>query len=568
MIDAFGDMANLYAPGLGDIDAVITTPAELPKAYLTALRRRERGEVIYGMILGEDPRVMLAYNSAESIIRQVPDIDLRRRALDGLAAGTLIVDNRPAGEIWSDSSMHHAQTEFFRITGAMLVRSYAEYATFAQRGGLFTRPVERVLVEPALPAFARVVPDVPSVVIWAPRRNVKFAMLAIAGLWDFPGDVTFIVGDANGDHFGKRVVLPSDPAAAAALERAGCVVTLEPNDPGEAVAFARQGYGVVAPMTSGAYEFVPEVVSWDAASSMLLHHAVVKALAVPAAVRTVYTAPPRAPVMPAAPLPRADLPLVSVIVPTYNRPGDLRDALNSVAAQTYPHVEAIVVNDCGSPVEDVVADFPFAKLVNRAANGGTIRALESGLAAAAGEYIEFLPDDDLIYPDHIERVMYALLRSGAKIAHGNGMLRYVKRNAAGGWTVTGVNGTLCGESLDPHSAAIATPVSENAVIHHRSVFTEAGWWLDDSVLSDLELHMRYGVRYVFVHSDLMTFEFREHPGNQAKLADFPTELERIYRELHPPAGRPYLAEDRLRTLAAMRQRVPGQPAFPPTISIG
>jgi hypothetical protein len=568
MISAFGDLAKLYATGLGDMDAVITTPEHVPHAYMEALRRRERGELCYGMILSDDPRVTLAYNAAASIIAQVPDIDLRRRAFDGLAAGTLNVDGRPAKDVWNDQPMHLVQTEFFRVTGAMLVRSYAEFASFAQRSALFTRPVERVLVEPKLPVLERIIPDIPTVVVWAPRRTATNITLLIGGLWEFRGDVIYIVGDATGAPPGFSVVTPGDPGAAAALERAGCIVCAEPNDPGDAVAFARLGYGIVAPMTSGAYEFVPEVVPWDAGSANMLHHAVVKALGRPAAVRTPYVAPPRTPAVPGPPMPSADLPLVSIIIPTYNRPKDLRAVLTAVAAQTYPAVEAIVVNDCGSPVEDVVADFPFAKLVNHKTNAGAVKALETGMEHAAGDYIEFLPDDDLIYPDHVERVMFAMLRSGAKLAHGNGMLRYVERTADGDWKMTGVNGTLCGESLNPNVASIATPVSENAVIHHRSVFSEAGWLLADSALNDLELHMRYGNRYVFVHSDAMTFEFREHPGNQAKTLDFPTELERLYRDVHPMPGRPILAEDRRSTLEAMRRRVPGQPAFPPTITIG
>jgi hypothetical protein len=568
MISAFGDLAKLYATGLGDMDAVITTPDQLVYAYMEALARRERGETCYGMILNDDPRVTLAYNAAASIIAQVPDIDLRRRAFDGLAAGTLNVDGRPARDLSSEHPMHLVQTEFFRVTGAMLVRSYAEFGAFAHRSSLFTRPVERVLVEPILPNLERIVPEVPTVAVWAPRRTATQIALAIGGLWEFHGDVTYIVGDAAGAVPGFRVVTPADPAAASALMRAGCIVCLEPNDPGDAVAFARRGYGVVAPISSGAYEFVPEVVPWDAASATTLHQAVAKALGRPAAVRMAYAAPPRAPIAPPAPVPRETLPLVSVIMPTYNRPKQFRDALASVGAQTYTNVEAIVINDAGSPVEDVVADFPFARLINHERNRGGLAALETGMEYAKGDYIVFLPDDDLLYPDHIERVMFAMLRSGAKLAHGNGMLRYVERTPGDGWKTTGLNGTLCSETLDPHNASIATPVSENGVIHHRSVFTEAGWWLPDGALADVELHMRYGNRYVFVHSDMMTFEFREHAGNAAKGADFPAELERLFRDVHPMPGRPVMAEDRQATLEAMRRRVPGQPAFPPTITIG
>ncbi len=254
-------------------------------------------------------------------------------------------------------------------------------------------------------------------------------------------------------------------------------------------------------------------------------------------------------------------------MPTYNRPYDLRAALTAVAAQTYPHVEAVVVNDRGAPVGDVVAEFPFARLIEHEVNRGTIGALETGLHHSKGDYIEFLPDDDSIYPDHIERIMYALLRTGAKLAHGNGMLRYVERLPDGAWKTTGFNAALMSSTVTPTVAMIATTVSENAVIHHRSVFDEAGWWLADSCLSDLEIHMRLALRYVFVHVNEITFEFREHAGNQAKAWDFAGELQRIYDELHPAPGRPILAADREATHARMKLRVPGKPAFAPTIHL-
>jgi glycosyltransferase involved in cell wall biosynthesis len=280
-----------------------------------------------------------------------------------------------------------------------------------------------------------------------------------------------------------------------------------------------------------------------------------------------FPAAPAVPAPPAPPLPRAELPLVSIIIPTYNRPADLQRVLAAVRAQTYPAIEAIVVNDAGSPVDDVVAAFPFARLINQDRNGGAIRAVATGMNNAAGEYIALLPDDDWMFPDHVERVMYALLRCGAKLAHGNGLLRFVERLPDDSWKTTGFNGRLLTETLTQTLALLATPVSENGVIQHRSVFAEAGWFLEDSALNDLEFHMRIGRRYVFVHSDDVTFEFREHAKNNAKSLDFATELKRLYTDVHPVPGRPLLEAEREATYAAMAARVPGQPAFPPTFVI-
>jgi hypothetical protein len=570
MIRAFGDAAQRYARGLGDIDAIVTEPEHLYRAYFEALQRRERGESFYGMILADDPRVALAYNASLSIVTQFADVDVRERAFSALSAGTVNVGERSAADVWNETPPWHlAALEFYRLCAAMLVRSYTEFAAFAARSGGFARPVERVLSEAAIPAHERAQPERPGVIVWGPERPGAHLALHLSALAEFPGDVWCVAADAPEASLGATFLAPDNPRIADALARARCIVCTEPNDPGTAVAFARRGFGIVAPLTSGVHEFVAAAVVWDAANSTTLYKAVARALARPAADReAAYEPPASVPLAPAAPLPPERLPLVSVIVPTYNRPDDLRLALAAVGAQTYPNVEAVVVNDCGTPVAAIVAAFPFARLIEHDVNRGSVEAVHTGYRNARGDYIEFLPDDDTIYPDHIARIMFAMLRTGAKIGHGNGMLRYVERAPDGSWDTTGVNATVLSETLTPTTALVATPVSENAVIQHRSVFEEAGWWLADNSLADLELHMRFAKRWVFVHADDVTFEFREHAHNQAKSLDFPTDLTRIYTELHPEPHRPVLASYRQHAHAGMAARIPGQPAFPPTIRVG
>jgi len=113
-------------------------------------------------------------------------------------------------------------------------------------------------------------------------------------------------------------------------------------------------------------------------------------------------------------------PLVSVIVPTLNRPAMLRDALASIAAQTYSSIEIIIVNDGGIDVESVVSRFsPQHRIVylKHATNKGLAAARNTGLRVASGDYIAYLDDDDVYYPDHIETLVTFLLASGSKVAY-------------------------------------------------------------------------------------------------------------------------------------------------------
>jgi FkbM family methyltransferase len=101
-------------------------------------------------------------------------------------------------------------------------------------------------------------------------------------------------------------------------------------------------------------------------------------------------------------------PLVSVIVPTYNRPDMLAEALKSILKQTFQDFEIVVVNDAGMSVEDVVSKLNTEKkiaYVSHAGNRGLAAARNTGIRVARGKYIALLDDDDLFYPNHLETAM-------------------------------------------------------------------------------------------------------------------------------------------------------------------
>ncbi len=557
MIAAFGAFAREYARGLGDLEAIVCEPAELTAAYLEAVRRRERGAAFYGMVLLDEPRSSYTYRLAAGVIGAVADYDLQAVALDQLAAGTVTVDGRSAAEHWElAAELRIALNDFYGLCDAMLVRSYAEYERLAELFLRALRPVERVLVEPAVPAVQRIAPARPGVVVWAPRRPAEHATLHAFGLREFFGDVLCVTAD----------VVADEPRVRSALASAACVVCVEPSDPGDAVAFARLGYGVVAPRTAGAHEFVRDVVTWDGRASTL-QHAVAIALARPAAVRAPAEGVPRAPQAPPAPEPHAELPLVSVVCPTYNRPQELRTMLAAMAAQSYPNIEVVVVNDAGAPVADVVAEFPAARLIDLPENRGSSDAMEIGLAAARGDYIQLMADDDLLYPDHVERLMYALLRSGASIAHGSGFSRIVERQRDGTWRTRGLGAITFTGTTTPSEALVAVPMYFHQLLVRRTVFVEAGWFRNDIALCDQELLLRLAQRYTFVYVDHVTSEFRDHTGGQGKLYDHVAEQLMVYDQLHPAPGRPVIAERRALAMEGVRQRIPGQPAFTPVIRL-
>lgn len=99
-------------------------------------------------------------------------------------------------------------------------------------------------------------------------------------------------------------------------------------------------------------------------------------------------------------------PLISVVIPVYNRASMLPVALRSVLAQTFGDFEIIVVDD-GS-TDDVAAalggfDAPCIKLLGHRRNRGAAAARNTGARAARGRFIAFLDSDDEWLPEKLAR---------------------------------------------------------------------------------------------------------------------------------------------------------------------
>src|SRR5947209_6149687 len=97
-------------------------------------------------------------------------------------------------------------------------------------------------------------------------------------------------------------------------------------------------------------------------------------------------------------------PLLSIVVPTYNRSNSLRRLLLAIEEQTYPNdrFEVLVVDDGstdGTP--DILRHLVvrFALRLIEQAHGGPSAARNLGVANAGGELIVFLDDDVVPLPD-------------------------------------------------------------------------------------------------------------------------------------------------------------------------
>jgi len=113
-------------------------------------------------------------------------------------------------------------------------------------------------------------------------------------------------------------------------------------------------------------------------------------------------------------------PLVSIVIPTYNRPDRLGKAIQSVLDQSYPNIEIVVVNDCGTGAESVIEKLNTRKnirYIRHSANKGLAGARNTGIHNAQGKYLGYLDDDDLFYPDHVATLVDYLETNQVDVAY-------------------------------------------------------------------------------------------------------------------------------------------------------
>jgi glycosyltransferase involved in cell wall biosynthesis len=123
-------------------------------------------------------------------------------------------------------------------------------------------------------------------------------------------------------------------------------------------------------------------------------------------------------------------PLVSVVIPVYNRPEELKRALGSVIRQTYSNMEILVVND-GSEVEisptiENLNDcrISYFEMEHRNANV----ARNYGIEKSRGKYIAMLDADDVWFTDHVEDCLRTLWATNADGLYGSLIINDLKRN--------------------------------------------------------------------------------------------------------------------------------------------
>lgn len=232
---------------------------------------------------------------------------------------------------------------------------------------------------------------------------------------------------------------------------------------------------------------------------------------------------------------------VSVLLPTYQRPALLREALDSLRRQTMPlsDFEVIVINDGGPAVEANVLDGLTGQVVNQPQNRGLSAALNAGLACARAPYCTIASDDDLVLPDKLRALSDALDQAPEHVVATFGLPVY-----------TDEMGVPLG--VPPHVRAFATThplvtsqvalieglhVHGTGLVYRTASIRDAGGW-DETLptAEEWDLHhrlLRYHGLFQFVDVEVVTYrkggKHAQYRGKRPREV-----MDRIYAKLQDP----------------------------------
>ena len=197
-------------------------------------------------------------------------------------------------------------------------------------------------------------------------------------------------------------------------------------------------------------------------------------------------------------------PLITVIIRSKAR-ATLPDALASVARQTHPNLEVVIIDATGGRhpgVADRCGPFPV-RLIPADAPLNRPQAANRGLDHASGEWLIFLDDDDFFDPPHVASLLATAQRSGRRVAYSG-----TRVLDAQGRVVWQLNHPYARLALFEHNY-----IQMGAALFYRSL-VELGCRFDENMLlyQDWDFWLQLAKHGDFAHSNVVTNNWRAYSG--------------------------------------------------------
>lgn len=204
-----------------------------------------------------------------------------------------------------------------------------------------------------------------------------------------------------------------------------------------------------------------------------------------------------------------EMDLVSIVIPTFNRPFFLYEAIKSCLNQSYKEIEIIVVNDGGEKVDKIIDSFRDnrIKYITHRKNMGLSVARNTGIKSATGEYLVYLDDDDILYPEHISLLLNYLKKGDFKVVYSDAYCteqifngeRYIVKKRFKEYSI----------DYDKKRLLMENYIPVLCLMHHRDCLNKTGYFDENLVrLEDWDLWIRMSQFFDFYHINKVTCEYR------------------------------------------------------------
>ena len=191
---------------------------------------------------------------------------------------------------------------------------------------------------------------------------------------------------------------------------------------------------------------------------------------------------------------------VSVIIPTYNRPQFLRQAIDSFMSQDYEDKELIVVNDGGS-----IPEVPEGVTLYNLEHGNQSTTQNYGIEKATGELVCTLDDDDLFYDE-------TSLSQRVNLFESNPDLEVIWTSAQDIWE----NGSFKADwnAILDQDIWMQDRIFINSMMWRKSIKDKIGYWFDEELTSneDWDFKIRCLEECTCKGFDIFTVKHRVHPS--------------------------------------------------------
>lgn len=200
---------------------------------------------------------------------------------------------------------------------------------------------------------------------------------------------------------------------------------------------------------------------------------------------------------------------VSVIIPTYNRAGYLREAIDSVIAQSYRHVEILVVDDGSTDnTRELVHNYTSNIRYIYQENKGPSAARNNGIKNANGHFIAFLDSDDLWHPDKLAKQVAAFIKNPSL-----GLLATGYENINTSYEM--IKEIVLDDSELKHARRkeiYKNFFATSSVMVKKTCFDKVGWFNEElHFAEDWEMWIRILKYYSFDYIPDLLMQYRVHP---------------------------------------------------------